>query len=269
MDPAGGLPRFEIFHDVLAAAVLDWRRRFAAEQDQELARRRLVEERQDAERQHAETKQRLRRARVLAAGLVVLLVLAVSAGVFAFRSSSRARAAAMLSESQALLASDPAASLQRALDAHRTWESTATETALRISLASDHERLKVEAETGFVNLVGFSPDGTRFVSAGSSGSAKLFDASTGALLRTFAKQEGSGQLNSAEFSPDGTMVAVTTSAPKALVYDARTGDLLLTVGDYKYYVEGHWTSLDDRQLLVTGGYGHAAEPGTPEAARSS
>ena len=119
-----------------------------------------------------------------------------------------------------------------------------------------------------VNLVGFSPDGTRWC-LGSSGSAKLFDASTGALLRTFAKQEGSGQLNSAEFSPDGTMVAVTTSAPKALVYDARTGDLLFAVGDYKYYVEGHWSSSMTGSSWSPGDMATPPEPGTPEAARSS
>src|SRR5262249_29047456 len=53
-----------------------------------------------------------------------------------------------------------------------------------------------------VTSVAFSPDGARVVSGSNDKSIKLWDVTTGALLRTF--QGHSGWVTSAAFSPDGT-----------------------------------------------------------------
>jgi WD40 repeat protein len=73
--------------------------------------------------------------------------------------------------------------------------------------------------------VAFSPDGTRVLSGG-GGEVKLWDAATGALIRTF---EGpSGGVSSVAFSPDGGRI-LSGSADKTIrLWDAATGALIRT-----------------------------------------
>ena len=71
-----GAPAYEIFHDVLAPAILDWRARHVVAQD--------------AERRLEEAHRRLRRLGSLAAVLSILLIAAVSLAVVALTQSHRA-----------------------------------------------------------------------------------------------------------------------------------------------------------------------------------
>ena len=72
--------RFEIFHDVLAPAVLAWRARYIEGRERAEAERRLAEQRRRAKEQ-ARTARRLR---ALSAGLLAVLVLALSAAGYAW-----------------------------------------------------------------------------------------------------------------------------------------------------------------------------------------
>ena len=56
---------------------------------------------------------------------------------------------------------------------------------------------------GSVNAVAFSPDGTRVATGSGDGSARVFDAATGAEL---ARLDHDGPVNAVAFSPDGTRV---------------------------------------------------------------
>src|SRR5919112_2914001 len=77
---AEGPPRYEIFHDVMGAAVLDWRRRYVAKQQQAAAER-AIEQARAAERN---ARRRLHRARLVAAAMALLLVVASGLGVLAW-----------------------------------------------------------------------------------------------------------------------------------------------------------------------------------------
>lgn len=92
--------RFEIFHDVLAAAILDWRARFVQAQERAAAHQRIAEERQEAERRIQEQKRRAeeearaaRRLRRMLVGLAAACVVAVVAAVAAWRAESSKRRA--------------------------------------------------------------------------------------------------------------------------------------------------------------------------------
>ena len=68
----------------------------------------------------------------------------------------------------------------------------------------------------------FSPDGARIVTAGGgNGTAKVWDARTGAaLLELKGHTDG---VKSASFSPDGSRIVTGSRDRTAKVWDARTG----------------------------------------------
>ncbi|MEI6861533.1 MAG: hypothetical protein WCL04_04700, partial [Verrucomicrobiota bacterium] len=69
----------------------------------------------------------------------------------------------------------------------------------------------------------FSPDGARIVTLNSGGAgARMWDATTGAQLREFARDSGS--LRAVAFSPDGTRIATSTDNGIAHLWDAATGE---------------------------------------------
>ena len=135
----GGEDRFEIFHDVLAAAVLDWGTRFDAQREEARAR-------QAAEARH-------RRATVVAAVSLIALIVVGAVAVYALTQRAQARDHARVARANTLAAralllqsSEPGRALDRALEATRLAPSAQTETVLRSSLMAS--RLRRAIPTG-------------------------------------------------------------------------------------------------------------------------
>jgi WD40 repeat protein len=130
-----GATRYEIFHDRLAGAVLDWRRRYL--------------EKAERERQVEAERRRTRRLRKLA--LVLIGVIALVAGVAVAmillwtkaqdeeRQANAEAARALAISSRLQLQSDPALSVHTALLAFRKNRTPETVDALRASLLGSHE----------------------------------------------------------------------------------------------------------------------------------
>jgi WD40 repeat protein len=92
----------------------------------------------------------------------------------------------------------------------------------------------LKGHTGAVLSCALSPDGKRVVTASADGTARLWDAATGALLSTL---EGhTDGVWSCAFSPDGTRIATASEDTTARLWDAETGAPLLTL-------EGHTSSI--------------------------
>ena len=65
-----------------------------------------------------------------------------------------------------------------------------------------------------VAVAAFSPDGTRVATGSVDGSARVFDAATGAEL---ARLDHDGEVNTVAFSPDGSRVATGSDDGSARV----------------------------------------------------
>ncbi|HEX2570310.1 MAG TPA: AAA-like domain-containing protein [Polyangia bacterium] len=101
-----------------------------------------------------------------------------------------------------------------------------------------------------VSGLAFSPDGVHMLTASADGTARLWDANTGRLVRTYTGH--SGPLAAAVFTHDGHTIATASSDGTARLWDNETGRTLLGL-------EGHENSVravaftSDAAHLLTGG----------------
>lgn len=275
-----GTPRYEIYHDVLADAVLGWRAGHDA--GRELERERLA-----AARRHR---------RLLSVIGVAAVLLAAMAGltIFAFTQRSDARSQARKAHARELdatalsvLTTNPRQSLADAVEAARLQGTLQSEDVLRRSLLASRLRGVLHAG-GPVTSALYASDGNRIVTSSLDGKARIYDArsqrrletldhgapigaaavsgddrlvftggddgsvrewaaANGRPLRTF---HAGGAIRSVAADRVGSLVAAAEGRA-ARLWRARTGDLLATVRMAKPVTEVRF-SPDGRLLAVTG-----------------
>ncbi len=218
--PVGGTDgsgRYEIFHDVLADAVLAWRNAFHTNRE--------------LERERAEAHKRMRRLLVVVAVAIVALAAMAAVTVFALAERSdalRQRSAARTESRRALarelqarallqLDVDPELSLLLALEAARREPTRAAETVLRQALTQSHVRASLRAGGKPVHAV-FSPDGRRIATGGGDGTVRIFRVG-GKLLRVLHHD---GAVESVAFSTDGQLLVTASKDGAARIW--RTAD---------------------------------------------
>jgi WD40 repeat protein len=236
--------RYEIYHDVLAGAVLAWSSKHEAETA--------------LERQRLEARRRQRRLAIVAAGSLVAFALMTALAVYALSQRSTARhqaslahAGELLQRAQSEIATDPVRSVRDALASTRITTSAKSEDVLRAGLLAMNALADLPA-AGPATQAAYSPDGTRVAVAGLGGDARVFTAPGGRLLETL---KNGSPLNAVAWAPDGRMVATgardgsvrlwNLAAPKApvRVLDQGPGAWARTVA----------FSPDGRLLLTSGG----------------
>jgi WD40 repeat protein len=251
--------RYEIFHDVMAPAVLDWRQRYATERDRIAGELALVKAKQDAEEQHRSTRRRLRRSRILSGALALVLIATLVLGLLLKVSADRAQQGELMAQYQEKLNSDPAASLRAALQAWHNRPTPAAEGAVRTAFNADTQRLAIPFDEA-VATSEFSPDGASVLAAGNDGSAKLFDAADGRLLSTFVPTGAPLEpVTDASFSPDGRRIFTMTSNGQVRLYDAQTAEDLGVLARPAPLATAEWGTVDGRTAMLTSG---AFEPAT-------
>jgi len=263
-----GPPRYEIFHDVMAPAVLDWRRRYVAEQDRLASEAALERARLESEQEHRRTKRRLRRSRLVSATLALLLVAVVVAVVYARRSRAEGQAARNLAEyekllgtSERLLSSDPAAALHTALLAYDKRQGSAAEAAVRNAFDADNQLRVLRGHSGTVASSEFSPNGKLIVTAGWDSTARIFDAASGRSLHTLVPAGRTRtQLTQASFSPDGRLVATAANDGSVRVYTSTGGRFVDSLTTFKKAVVARWTERGGNQLLLVSSAGDELRP---------
>jgi len=213
MVSAPGEPdRYEIFHDILAPAVLDWRTRYTQAQTKAETEKRL-----------AQARQRVARLRFGVAALALLLVGVVALAVWARSEQQRALSAQLINRSREIAASalfqldfDPDLSLLLAMEAIKLAETEQAKYALRESLIESRVRTVMRGHDKDVLTAAFSSDGKLAVTASSDKTARVWDAATGQEMARLPHDE---EVIGAAFVPDKNQVVITMSGTTVYVWN--------------------------------------------------
>ena len=200
----GGDSRYEVQHDSLADAVLDWRTRYVTQREV------------DAERRRFRRKLALTMfASLLLAGLAAL-------ATYAWTQRQTARAEALSAEARGLLATDPAAALEKALAAVDARSISPAENALRSTVARSLQRRVITgAGDTAVEKVDIARDGN-LLTTDTEGLVTVRTAS-GETVRTLSRLPFA---NDAVFCPDSSRIAVAVDNGAILV----TGNRRIRLG---------------------------------------
>jgi WD40 repeat protein len=240
----GGI-RYEISHDLLAPAILDWGGRQRAV--------RLEHEKESAEREVRVEKRRARTFRGLALGAAALLVVAILLWVTAINSRHQAESLAIAARAESVLGQDPEMSGRLALRALNVSSTAQAQTALRDALPQMQLKAKL-APAPPLRIAAFSADGTKILTAAADGRIRIFDAATGTQLARFAGFAGVGTLNSAAFSRDGTRIVTANDDGTARILDVSSGKVtgvLTPPGGNGYAVSSAAFSPDGKLIIAS------------------
>jgi WD40 repeat protein len=195
--PPGQPARYELIHDALGPAILDWRAAYLQDQ------RRMA--------------------------------------------SSRELAASALGR----LATEPELGLLLAVEAAGEFPTVEARAALREALHESRVRHVLRGHDGPVNGAAFSPDGTRLVTAGADGTARLWDTAT--WSEVLALRGHQGEVWRAAFSPDGALLVTAGEDGTARLWEADGGRPAGELRGHAGRVGGAAFRADGR-LLATAGH---------------
>jgi len=121
-------------------------------------------------------------------------------------------------------------------------------TVLGQALGAQREFLILRSHEYRVSTAAFSPDGIRVVTASWDGTARLWDAATGAELLVLRGHEDA--VSTAAFSPDGIRVVTASSDRTARLWDAATGAELLVLRGHEDAVSAAAFSPDGSRVVT-------------------
>ncbi len=206
-DGGDGSDRYEIFHDVLAGAVLGWRQRRELDQERATARRR---------------QRRLASFAALAiAGLIVMsavTIFALTQRSAEQRQTRRARAREMSARALLEQAADPQASLLLALQAAQLEPSVDAEEVLRSTLQT--ARLRRVLRIGSpATAVAYSPTGSGVAVGSTAGMTRIWDPRRN---RVVARLRAHGPVRAIRYDDRGARI-LTVAGGHAELWAATSG----------------------------------------------
>ncbi len=99
---------------------------------------------------------------------------------------------------------------------------------LAIQRPDGSARVRLRGHGGYVNALAFSPDGARLLSGSDDGTARIWNARSGALERVLRGHDGT--IRGVSYSDDGRRIATAGSDGTVRVWPAGGGDAVILVG---------------------------------------
>lgn len=208
-----------------------------------------------------------RRQSTIAAVSAAVALIGTGLAIFAFiqrsdaiNNEKLAQSRLLATEAESSASSDASLSALLALDGLRVRYTPQAAQALRDALSNLQSLVVFRGHTGVVETATYSPDGSRVLTSGADGTARVWDARTGAQLLVLNAGGRTGYTNvwDATYSPDGTRIVTANQDGTARVWDAQTGRQLLVL---KASVHGALDTAtfiaDGSRILTAGGSGAA------------
>ena len=256
--------RYEIFHDVLAPAILEWRRVYVADEERKQA---VAQAREQAE------KRALRRWRVV---LATMTAIAVAGWMFATWEELRSEANQKAAESAYTTTFDAGRGLDLALQAVKTTAlfgmspitafrlglrpTPAAEDALRQALQASRLEWTLDVGTSTYDIA-FTRDGRMLATAGKDKTVKIWNISTGLPRQPRLVFEHDASVRGVEFLPAGDRLA-TVADDKAYLWSL--DDPGTPIGTFAHGESTYGAfalSLDGRRLATAGSRRHNSPEG--------
>jgi hypothetical protein len=223
--PAGeaGPVRFEIFHDVLAPAILDWRGRHRQRRERAAAAATIAAERKRATR--------FRTSLILVSGVLILVLALAGLAAWQWWEAENAREAAKQAAEEAAESQELVNSLDRQVP---------------------HQRAVMRGHSGPVTTVAFNANGDRILTASLDGTAHIWDSETGRV--SVGLHDHTGPVTAAAFTADWRITTVSLDGT-AKLWDATTGKRLAELRFDPGEVRTAAVSSDGRLVASGGGDG--------------
>ncbi len=253
--------RYEIFHDVLGPAIVDWRRREVEQRRQAEAareRERLQQEKREADERARRERRNARAFRGLAVVALMLLAVAIVAFVLARRETDQAQRAQAASLSRELAAQaltdlrngplDQGVLLS--LEAYRLAPTTDARGSIIDAVDATHGMVRYATDPASITGVAFSPNG-KIIAYEAGNAVVLSDVQTQRRVRIL---RGNAPLASeaVAFSPDGSALATGTMNGNVIVWDPSTGARRYMLTGMTGSVSGVAFSPDGKTLAASG-----------------
>jgi len=239
---------YEIFHDVLAGAVLDWRGRF----EKHLAASEAVAE------ERAAGRRRRRRVAIVAlalggvaAALLAALLFALAARRDALDARDDARSSRLLGAARSLMADDP--ELAVLLIRRAGVDDRVATTTLRAALNQLPARRVLPSRGGGVRDVVQSPDGSRIAAGYEDGDLRFWNLATGRM--TGDVPAGGGAVTGLDWSADGNRIVSTTREGHVTTWRAADGRRLHSLERVVGEASAPQWSADGTRVLAVAGTG--------------